>query len=57
MKVPVILAGGKGARLWPVSREEYPKQFCEIFDESLFSKAVRGALIFSKPEDVYIRNK
>ena len=23
----VILAGGKGKRLWPVSREKYPKQF------------------------------
>ena len=27
----VILAGGKGLRLWPVSREAYPKQFVDIF--------------------------
>lgn len=27
----VILAGGKGRRLWPVSREEYPKQFIDFF--------------------------
>lgn len=31
---PVILSGGSGTRLWPVSRESYPKQFCEFFDRS-----------------------
>lgn len=29
----VILAGGKGKRLWPVSREKYPKQFIDFFSE------------------------
>lgn len=32
--VPVILCGGSGTRLWPVSRAHYPKQFCEFFDQS-----------------------
>ena len=27
---PVILAGGGGTRLWPLSREYYPKQFLKI---------------------------
>ena len=27
----VILAGGKGRRLWPWSREQYPKQFIDFF--------------------------
>lgn len=27
----VILAGGRGRRLWPVSRAEYPKQFIDLF--------------------------
>lgn len=27
----VILAGGKGRRLWPCSREQYPKQFIDFF--------------------------
>ncbi len=37
---PVILSGGSGTRLWPVSRTRFPKQFCEIFDESLFTKTL-----------------
>ncbi len=28
--VPVILAGGQGSRLWPLSRSEQPKQFLEL---------------------------
>jgi len=28
--VPVILSGGSGARLWPVSRKEYPKQYLPL---------------------------
>ncbi len=27
MIIPVILCGGTGTRLWPLSRESYPKQF------------------------------
>jgi mannose-1-phosphate guanylyltransferase/mannose-6-phosphate isomerase len=30
--VPVILAGGVGSRLWPLSREHYPKQFIPLLD-------------------------
>lgn len=30
---PVILAGGGGTRLWPLSREHYPKQFLKLFDD------------------------
>ena len=29
---PVILAGGSGTRLWPMSRESYPKQFLPLLD-------------------------
>ncbi len=32
MIVPVILAGGSGTRLWPLSRELYPKQFLPLVD-------------------------
>ena len=28
--IPVILSGGAGTRLWPLSRELYPKQFLPL---------------------------
>ncbi len=33
MILPVILSGGSGSRLWPVSREHYPKQFLNLNDQ------------------------
>jgi Mannose-1-phosphate guanylyltransferase len=37
----VILCGGSGTRLWPLSRANYPKQFLRLFSEySLFQEAV-----------------
>ena len=34
---PVLLAGGSGTRLWPLSRKSYPKQFSQIIGNiSLF---------------------
>ena len=39
--VPVIMAGGKGTRLWPLSRASAPKQFLEFLGEAtLFQKAL-----------------
>ena len=51
MKVkPVIMAGGAGTRLWPLSRETYPKQFIKIFDgKSLLQKAVLRNIHFGNP--------
>ncbi|MGA1737373.1 MAG: sugar phosphate nucleotidyltransferase, partial [Pseudomonadales bacterium] len=31
--VPVILSGGSGSRLWPLSREEAPKQFLPLLEQ------------------------
>lgn len=39
--IPFVLSGGSGTRLWPVSRASYPKQFAELFDESLLAKTLR----------------
>jgi mannose-1-phosphate guanylyltransferase/mannose-6-phosphate isomerase len=40
--VPVILCGGSGTRLWPLSRAGFPKQFlCLTGGESLFQQAAR----------------
>ena len=43
MKVlPVILSGGSGTRLWPLSRDSLPKQFLPLFSEiSLFQETIR----------------
>jgi mannose-1-phosphate guanylyltransferase len=38
----VILCGGSGTRLWPVSRTLFPKQFCKFFENrSLFQKTIQ----------------
>ena len=38
---PVILSGGSGSRLWPLSREEHPKQFLNLSgSKSLFQDAI-----------------
>ncbi len=42
MIYPVILCGGSGTRLWPLSRKSYPKQFAPLLGEqSLFQAAAR----------------
>lgn len=33
MIIPVILAGGSGTRLWPLSRQHYPKQLLKLFGD------------------------
>ncbi len=40
--INVILCGGAGTRLWPVSRKHYPKQFCQLVGkDSLFQKTLK----------------
>jgi mannose-1-phosphate guanylyltransferase / mannose-6-phosphate isomerase len=51
--VPVILAGGSGTRLWPLSRPDRPKQFLPLFDDrSLFQNTalrLAGRAEFAPP--------
>lgn len=43
--IPVIVSGGVGARLWPVSREQHPKPFIRLGDgQSLLQKALLRAM-------------
>lgn len=45
---PVILGGGSGARLWPLSRSGFPKQFfCLTCAESLFQQAAKRLMSLS----------
>jgi mannose-1-phosphate guanylyltransferase/mannose-6-phosphate isomerase len=42
---PVVLSGGSGTRLWPLSREKYPKQLLALIgDDSLLQATVRRVL-------------
>jgi mannose-1-phosphate guanylyltransferase/mannose-6-phosphate isomerase len=47
--IPVILSGGSGTRLWPVSRAKYPKQFCELFEDSLQNLTLRRVSALGAP--------
>ncbi|WP_416378983.1 mannose-1-phosphate guanylyltransferase/mannose-6-phosphate isomerase [Bosea sp. (in: a-proteobacteria)] len=50
--VPVIICGGAGSRLWPASRESFPKQFIALLGEqSMFQKTLGrvGGPLFSEP--------
>lgn len=54
MKI-IILAGGGGTRLFPLSRACYPKQFLKIAGEkSLLQQTVERFLIVAKQEDIVI---
>lgn len=59
MLIPVILSGGSGTRLWPVSREGHPKPFMKLPDgQSLLEKAYRRAIdIASSGEVVTVTNR
>ncbi len=42
MITPVLLSGGSGTRLWPLSRKSYPKQFAPLVgEETLFQATAR----------------
>lgn len=53
MLIPVILSGGAGTRLWPVSRKAYPKPFMQMGDgESLLVKTLKRAQAVAVGEEV-----
>lgn len=55
--VPVILCGGSGRRLWPISRQDTPKQFLRLMGEmSLFQTTVQRALRVTgaAPQDLIV---
>lgn len=53
--VSVILCGGSGMRLWPISRRDHPKQFLSLGDErSLLRQAIARARRVSRDDDLLL---
>ncbi|KAF1086056.1 Alginate biosynthesis protein AlgA [Sporotomaculum syntrophicum] len=52
----VILAGGSGTRLWPLSRNQYPKQFLKLrnMDKSIFQLTLERCLKLVGLAEIYI---
>lgn len=50
--LPFVLSGGSGTRLWPVSRDSHPKQFCDLFGEPLLDATLRRLLPLSTSGEV-----
>ncbi len=50
----IIMAGGSGTRLWPLSRKNHPKQFLSIFHgDSFLQSTARRLLSVGNPDDIY----
>ncbi len=53
--IAIILCGGSGSRLWPLSVEAKPKQFHAIFDEnSLFASTIKRADLLDDVEAIVV---
>jgi mannose-1-phosphate guanylyltransferase/mannose-6-phosphate isomerase len=47
--IPVIMSGGSGTRLWPLSRASFPKQFVDLFEGSLLARTLLRLKRFGTP--------
>jgi len=51
----LIMAGGSGTRLWPLSRQNHPKQLLTLFSKySLIEETINRALLLTKRSNIYI---
>ena len=56
--VPVLLSGGSGTRLWPLSREAYPKQFLPLVgEESLLQETWRRVAELADAAPLVVANE
>lgn len=50
----VIMAGGGGTRLWPVSRRQHPKQFLKVGKKTLLAQTYHRARQLTPPQNIFI---
>lgn len=56
--IPVIMAGGSGTRLWPLSRGSYPKQFLKLVDDTtMLQQTYERAKAFTSESPIVICNE
>ena len=56
--IPVIMAGGSGTRLWPLSRGSYPKQFLKLVgDTTMLQQTYERAKEFTTENPIVICNE
>ncbi|MDH4869494.1 mannose-1-phosphate guanylyltransferase/mannose-6-phosphate isomerase [Pseudomonas sp. BN515] len=56
--IPVILSGGSGSRLWPLSRKQYPKQFLALTGEqTLFQQTLQRLNFDGMQQAVLVANQ
>ncbi|MGC8938800.1 MAG: sugar phosphate nucleotidyltransferase, partial [Thermodesulfovibrio sp.] len=55
----IVLAGGSGTRLWPLSRKNFPKQFLKLHPqeaESFFQKTLKRLSFYEEAEFFVVTN-
>ena len=56
--IPVILSGGSGSRLWPLSRKQFPKQFLALTGEhTLFQQTLERLVFDGMDTPIVVCNK
>jgi mannose-1-phosphate guanylyltransferase/mannose-6-phosphate isomerase len=55
--IPIIISGGAGSRLWPVSRHAEPKPFMEVAGKPLLAHAVDRALVEGAKDLIIVTNQ
>ena len=56
--IPVIMAGGSGTRLWPLSRTAFPKQFLSLgYDKTMLQQTVSRLHGLTQAQPIVITNE
>ena len=58
MLIPIVLSGGAGSRLWPVSRKSLPKPFIKMEDGmTLYGKTIQRLLSLDVGDIMTVTNR